>query len=352
MKKIYSVLFALAGLFTAGNVCAQTLTMVGNELVFEGPWTPEAINYELGKGEYDGQKIISVNLLNVTGLDGTAAIVVSDNPNAMIIANEGQIWAEANVLIPVYATVNGEKVITDYTCDNFVLNDGYDWLYEKPFYAKKCSYEHICRNEYNTICLPFDLVLEQIEGPSDFNNEFGLLSKMTENTIYFKPISLLPPSASGVHFIPAQTPMMCKVNGHQDGEALISVKYNGGGRVNAALNKVFDEVAYNLVGQMKRTTISENVNTYMYYIQDNCFWSYEKYAPLSVEVPSFRCLLVNNEIFNGAKMINVATEEAESTVINSVKAETETPAYNLMGVRVDENSKGFVIKNGKKAFNK
>lgn len=351
MKKIYSVLFALAGLFTAGNVCAQTLTMVGDELVFEGPWTPEAINYELGKGEYDGQKIISVNLLNVTGLDGTAAIVVSDNPNAMIIANEGQIWAEANVLIPVYATVNGEKVITDYTCDNFVLDDNYDWLFDKSFYAKKCSYKRYVRNQYNTLCLPFDFTLEQLE-PNDFDVKIEVLSKITQDTLYLTPISSLPSSVSGGHFVPAMTPIVCKVDfdGEEGG---FTIACNSGSRVNQSLNKVFDDVVYNLVGQMKRTLISEDVNADMYYIQDNCFWNLNNFDGMPVAVPAFRCLLANNAVFKGTNTIKVAEEkDEEATAINDVKAETETPAYNLMGVRVDENSKGFVIKNGKKAFNK
>ncbi len=71
-----------------------------------------------------------------------------------------------------------------------------------------------------------------------------------------------------------------------------------------------------------------------------------------VTVPAGKCYL---EITSGSGAKEFLTlSESETTGINSFKTETSASytTYNLQGIKVDNNYKGIVIKNGKKYVNK
>jgi len=66
---------------------------------------------------------------------------------------------------------------------------------------------------------------------------------------------------------------------------------------------------------------------------------------------AYLCIL-KSRFTSSAKMTGFAFNEV-ATAINGISTSaTGTPAYNLQGVRVTPNAKGFVIMNGKKYFNK
>lgn len=362
MKKIYSIL-TLAALLTAGETFAQsTKSVSGNEVTFEGPWTIEAINYELADVVYG-----TVDVSKVEGIDGET--VVTASPNTVIVANDkNQLANTTNVLVyvPIRDLATGKTTYFPYM-ENFVLTDGYDWLCERSFDAGHAYYERDCKNTYNTLCLPFCFYVNELKNQRDDIHLEILTSIDEENTLWFERISEesykegVENGPRGCH-VPARTPMIAHLHGN---ETKIVIEPEGAVSVNNANEEpAFNKIVYTLEGQLQSTVINGDINKGAYYIQDNFFWKYEDYVNedgsyAEIEVPAFRCILTdfhpaNEEIVvpTEAKSLKIATV-GEATSINTVATTTlETPAYNLQGVRVAPTAKGFVLKNGKKYFNK
>lgn len=367
MKKIYSIL-TLAALLTAGEAFAQTKGVSGNEVTFEGPWTIEAINYELADVVYG-----TVDVSKVEGIDGET--VVTASPNTVIVAKDkDQLANTTNVLVyvPIRDLGTGETKTFAYM-EKFVLTDGYDWLCEREFDAGHAYYERECKNTYNTLCLPFCFYVNELMNERD-DIHLEILQKIDdENTLWFDRISEenvkegVKTGPRGVH-VPARTPMIAHLHPTPAGDINYKLVIEPKGAVsvnNVNEEPAFDKIVYTLEGQLQSTVINdESDKKGAYYIQDNYFWKYEDYVNedgsfAEVEVPAFRCLLTDfhptNEEFvvpTEAKSLKIATV-GEATSINTVATTTlETPAYNLQGVRVAPTAKGFVLKNGKKYFNK
>lgn len=363
MKKIYSIL-TLAALLTAGEAFAQTKGVSGNEVTFEGPWTIEAINFELAKVVYG-----TVDVSKVEGIDGET--VVTKSPNTVIVAKDKEQLANTtNVLVyvPIRDLGTGETTYFPWM-ENFVLTDGYDWLCEREFDAGHAYYERVCKNEYNTLCLPFCFYIEELmHARSDMHLE--ILTKVEKDVLTFTQISATnydykdESATRPGHHVAGRTPLVCHLHEFAAGKNTIVIEPKGAVSVNAAEDSLYNDLAYTLTGQLKATVISTDVNSDMYYIQDNYFWKLDDYIDpetnkyATVEVPAFRCILDNfdnsKEIDHtaGVKNFKIVSADAEATSISSVSTTLETPAYNLQGVRVAPTAKGFVLKNGKKYFNK
>lgn len=363
MKKIYSIL-TLAALLSAGETFAQTKSVSGTTVTFEGPWTIEAINYEIS--EADGNPVGTVIVKDVEGLED--ATITPANPNTIIVAKQGQVANEENVVLTVGNGVTWEHM------RKLHIYDGFGFYSTYKFDANEAYYERACRNEYNTLCLPFCFYVEELNTDGDDNMHLEVLTDVSKDVLIFKRVVDLNSKAGTRpgHHVPAGTPLICHLHGFIPADSVatdeeranknrIVIHPAGAVSVNCEEEPAFEDIAYTLEGQFVPTVIDAKTNTEKYYIADNFFWKWtdfksgEEYA--TVEVPAFRCILnnFNTDIENveeaAAKKLSIITLEGE-TAIETVKTTIETPAYNLMGVRVAPNAKGMVIKNGKKYFNK
>ena len=98
-------------------------------------------------GDYTGSIEAFHTTHNVTDANMTAAVSVNPtNPNALIIANEGQVTAETNVVV-------------NNACASLSLTDGkYDFDAINAFEAAEVSYDRsFTADTWLTICLPFDV---------------------------------------------------------------------------------------------------------------------------------------------------------------------------------------------------
>lgn len=361
MKKIYSIL-TLAALLTAGEAFAQTKSVDGTTVTFEGPWTVDAINYEIT--EADGNPVGTVIVKDVEGLED--ATIVPANPNTVIVAMKGQVANEENVVLVVGNGNEWEHMRKLHIYDGYGFYSGY------KFDALEAYYERPCKNEYNTLCLPFCFYVEELDTDGSDNMHLEVLTEVTKDVLYFKRIIDFE-SKTGTrpgHHVPAGSPIICHLHGFIPADSIATdeeranknrmvIHPNGPVSVNFEEEPEFADIAYILEGQLVPTVIDAKTNTNKYYIADNYFWKWtdfksgEDYA--TVEVPAFRCILddftVEGPVAAAAKKLSMVTLEGE-TAIETVKTTIETPAFNLMGVRVAPNAKGVVVKNGKKYFNK
>ena len=100
---------------------------------------------------------------------------VTNNPNTIILATEGQVTNEKNVVI------NG-------TCANFVLTDGYDFNAVQDFTATKTSYNRsFATDTWTTVIVPFDYELPDGVVAEELN--FIAFNGPDNNWISFKEVT-------------------------------------------------------------------------------------------------------------------------------------------------------------------
>ncbi len=342
MKKIYSIL-ALALALGAGEANAQVA-----EKVFEASATPAQIQEYLTSVEATGVGQINVEAVTAN-LKSTTFEMKGQNTNAIIIAKAWNKPANATNVVYVW---NSDK---EYGCDEFVLTDGYPFLATQKFDAVKASYTRIVKNEYNTVCVPFCFKYEkQREG-----EHFEILTKVEDDLLTFKRIDKTQfDIVKGLHHVAAMTPMVVHLHDFdytEGAENKVEIVAQPS-TINGSEDAVYEDLAYSLTGTLTDYSLTGDFSEY--YIQDNKFWAAEDFQGVDVFVPAYRCVLKNVDLTPKTdeqpevKVYSIVSEDGETTVIKSVSTASSTAAYNLQGVRVAADAKGFVIMNGKKHFNK
>lgn len=349
MKKFYSILAFAAFMFSAAEVNAQTAEVDGNVIKFSGNWTADAINAKLAEDVNEQFGTVYVN--DVVGLAHNK--IVPTNPNAIIVATADQVSNTINTINPkVTITSHGQSGI--YIVNNFVVTDGHEFTCTLRFDALRAEYHRTVKNYYNTMCLPFCFRIEDIA--DRYHLEY--LDRVENNTLYFKRITGADnphPDQYGSNHISDMTPLIIHDHEMTTSPNDIDIVVEHGVSVNQNENPrtypMNDKM--NLVGTLTNTKISASEPNVLY-IQDNLFWKYEDFN-VDVTVPAFRCVIkaTGNDILPaGTKKFSIAVEDDITGVTTIVNSLDDAPSYNLNGIRVSDNTKGLVIKNGKIIFNK
>ncbi len=308
-----------------------------NEVVFGGDWNEGEISQKLEEaiairgGDSDDDvlnpdNVAIVDITEVTGLNG-ATEIITPNPNTLIEANEGQYNGSHNVLVD--DVINNLIVVDPLIEGDPQGGQNYDskctWnLKREGLTAAKASYKRPMSYRYATVCIPFDY------NTSDINAQIEDIdvSTLTEGYVTTNKIE-----ADGVA---AGQSVIAWANGDIEINAE-NVSVATAPRTGSILNGTFKE---------------ENIGMDQYAIAMDQFWNAGYAERNFMIVKPFRAWFGRPEgVEVNAKSISILSKNA--TAINNVEAVTTiAPAYNLQGVRVAPNAKGFVIVNGKKYFNK
>lgn len=310
-----------------------------NEVVFGGDWTEGEISQKLeeaiavrgGDSDDDVLNPDDVAIVDIRGVttefNGNDPIV-TPNPNTLIEANEGQYNGNSNVI--VNGVINNLIVVDPLWMGGHPQNGAaYDskctWnLKREGLTAAKASYKRPMTYRYATVAIPFDY------NTSDVNAQ---VEDMDLSTI-------------GEGYI---TTNKIEADGVAAGQAVL-VWAKGDIEINAEDVRV--ATAPRTGGILNGTFKEENIEMGQYAIAMDMFWNAGYAERNFMIVKPFRAWFGRPEgVEVNAKSISILSKNA--TAINNVEAATTiAPAYNLQGVRVAPNAKGFVIVNGKKYFNK
>lgn len=303
-----------------------------NEVVFGGDWTEGEISEALegtipvrGGGEIEGSQAGIVVVTGVDGLNGHSTIV-TPNPNTLIEANEGQVSNPQNVIVNDFINnlVVVDPLVGGHPQDgtNYV-NCGW-YLKRDGLKAAKASYSRPMTYHYATVAIPFGY------STSDINAQVEEITEMNLLDYYIVTNKI-------------------ESDGVTAGQAVI-VYANGDININT---ENVDVVASPRTGSILVPTFTEmEIGMGQYAIAMDQFWNAGYADRASMTVMPFRAWFGRPQGMEiNAKSISIVSQSA--TAINNVEATTTiAPAYNLQGVRVAPNAKGFVISNGKKYFNK
>lgn len=306
------------------------------EIVFGGDWNTAEINDQLANGDIPvrgtGEAIDAdiagvVDITGVTGDLNNRQPIITPNPNTMIVANEGQISNPQNVI--VNGVCNFLRVVDPLMwtpaqeADNYRESDC-GWYCNLTFVAETAVYERPMSYTYGTLALPFSYEMNEINARI-FNVE------------EFDGSNLYITYADPQYGVGAREAVIVGSNRQSVNVVAHNAQVNG--------RSYFGF----LTPEFAKTTIGAG----QYCIAKDQFWAGDNNGKgTTVTVYPYRAWFGRPEGTEvNAKALNIVVKE--ETAINNVEAATTiAPAYNLQGVRVAPNAKGFVIVNGKKYFNK
>ena len=239
-------------------------------------------------------------------------------------------------------TVNLVKV------ENVTLNESADNTLEAKTGVNVTLKRSMVENEWNTICLPFNVTAEQAK------TAFGegvMIAQLNKNSSGNKL------SFSSVDAIVASTPYLIKptIAAPADGYKFEGVTINDDGKGNVAPNVVNTNSYLAFVGIYNTVDVANNVievlnnNYYAAFLGANN--TIFKAKNDGGKMKGFRAYFaIPNNVAASALcvMVNGTTTSIKS--INGAVVESNAPVYNLQGQRVDGNNltPGIYIKAGKK----
>lgn len=306
------------------------------EIVFGGDWNTAEINEQLANGDIPvrgtGEAIDAdiAGVVNITGVTGdldNRQPIITPNPNTMIVANEGQISNPQNVIVD--GVCNFLRVVDPLMWTPAQVAENYresdcGWYCNLPFRAETAVYERPMSYTYGTLALPFSYEMNEINARI-FNVE------------EFDGSNLYITYANPQYGVGARAAVIVGSNRQSVYVEAHDAQVNG--------RSYFGF----LTPEFAKTTIGAG----QYCIAKDQFWAGDNNGKgTTVTVYPYRAWFGRPEGTEvNAKALNIVVKE--ETAINNVEAATTiAPAYNLQGVRVAPNAKGFVIVNGKKYFNK
>ena len=239
-------------------------------------------------------------------------------------------------------TVNLVKV------ENVTLNESADNTLEAKTGVNVTLKRSMVENEWNTICLPFNVTAEQAK------TAFGegvMIAQLNKNSSGNKL------SFSSVDALVASTPYLIKptIAAPADGYKFEGVTINDDGKGNVAPNVVNTNSYLAFVGIYNTVDVANNVievlnnNYYAAFLGANN--TIFKAKNDGGKMKGFRAYFaIPNNVAASALcvMVNGTTTSIKS--INGAVVESNAPVYNLQGQRVDGNNltPGIYIKAGKK----
>lgn len=259
-------------------------------------------------GDYtsdDAMAVLEESLPETTSsVDLTSAIVTRkpamSNPNAIVY---------------VSSDIEGDNVVKDGLCENFVITDGNDVNIPAAFVASSATYNRNMANEWGTIILPYD-----VDSNTDVAYylpsvlEDGVLKLTLQETLH------------------ANTPAICaKLSG--DGIAAAGAEVKVVTKKNTALSG-----AVTMHGSYANNTKIDASNAY--YINNNKFWLCNGHF----FVDAFRAYFTVDSV-NPAKNISIAIDDI-ATALSALTADGDVMIegyYDVSGKQQDGLRKGMNI---------
>ena len=234
--------------------------------------------------------------------------------------------------------IKGET--TQLTVDNLALNDNKDLVVYEPFAATAASYSRTINTTWATLCLPFDVSLEN----QNFR-AFKLLSANEgTNTIELEEVE---------NNIPAGTPVIIKMT---NGATELSFNVANKEIAKDVKTSATDDNNYQLQGLYTQKEFSKDADNNCYIVKGDKLMNPAKLlANKNVEKvvsKPFRAYMVDKTSAPaaGAKMFSIGISDS-TTAIDSLNtiANDKAEYYDLQGKRLNEPQKGINIvkRNGK-----
>lgn len=320
-----------------------------NEVIFSGNWNAAQISevienplsyVTVGVDEETGAvapvPVVvqpgQFGVIDVTGVTGdlnSRQPIMTVNPNTIIAVTPDQPSVRpTNVLVMDEQDpyVENLVVVDPSLGTNTQSGSNYDevdcgWYCTRSFTAKKASYTRPMGYSYGTVVLPFAY---NVAGQS---HQIEEITEVAEETITSKRVEVEAIRPCQPVIVWSATPK----------DVVITAE-------DTYVMSPQGRDASTLIGTLTETTIGEG----QYFIAKDNFWHAGDYQGITVK--PFRAW------FEGATEMAVKSfsinGESATAIKNVESTTTAAPAYNLQGVRVAPNAKGFVIINGKKTYNK
>lgn len=323
--------------------CLQLQYKTGKQGKVESPTFPQFTNGYKVYVVYSSEQPLTLKAGTTTssGNTGTGAAVSIEVPaNGSFVINVGSKYAKISKIEIIPNKVDETKNIT--------LNESATNALEAKTGVNVTLKRSMVENEWNTICLPFNVTAEQAK------TAFGegvMIAQLNKNSSGNKL------SFSSVDAIVASTPYLIKptIAAPADGYKFEGVTINDDGKGNVAPNVVNTNSYLAFVGIYNTVDVTNNVievlnnNYYAAFLGANN--TIFKAKNDGGKMKGFRAYFaIPNNVAASALcvMVNGTTTSIKS--INGAVVESNAPVYNLQGQRVDGNNltPGIYIKAGKK----
>lgn len=295
---------------------------------------------KLSAGDTDVAIGTTTSSNNTNGLGASVSISVPANVPFVITSGGNEVTYVSKIEIIPNKVDETETITLDETAtnNNIVAKTGVNVTLKRS----------MVENEWNTICLPFNVTAEQAK------TAFGegvMIAQLNKNSSGNKL------SFSSVDAIVASTPYLIKptIAAPADGYKFEGVTINDDGKGNVAPNVVNTNSYLAFVGIYNTVDVTNNVidvlsnNYYAAFLGANN--TIFKARNDGGKMKGFRAYFaIPNNVAASALcvMVNGTTTSIKS--INGAVVESNAPVYNLQGQRVDGNNltPGIYIKAGKK----
>ncbi len=202
-------------------------------------------------------------------------------------------------------------------------------------------------NEWNTICLPFDVTVKQAKAAFGEGVKIAQLDdKSTGKTLSFKTVDA----------IKATAPYLIKptIAAPTEGYKFEGVTIKADDKGNVAPNPVMTEGLYGFVGVYNPVDATENIQSTVF--NGDCYAAFlgannTIFKAAGGTMKGFRAYFaIPNGTATSALRVNIDGTATSIKSINSEVVESNAPVYNLQGQRVDGNNltPGIYVKAGKK----
>lgn len=239
------------------------------------------------------------------------------------------------------------KEITTPAVENITLNESADNTLEAKTGVNVTLKRSIVKNEWNTICLPFDVTAEQATAAFGEGVKIAQLDDTsTGNTLSFK----------NVDAIKATAPYLIKptIAAPAEGYKFEGVTIKANDKGNVVPDAVITKGLYGFVGVYNPVDATEDIKNTAF--RDECYAAFlgdnnTIFKAAGGTMKGFRAYFaIPNGTATSALRVNIDGTATSIKNIDSEVVESNAPVYNLQGQRVDGNNltPGIYVKAGKK----
>ncbi len=256
-----------------------------------------------------------------------------DATTAYLYSDEGLNFFGIRIFFP-YCYINGQEYEMSYDNETGALSldkdleitDQTSFTSNVEFTARNASYEREMKNQWGTICLPFNVTYNKKTNPYDFYYIEGVNNDEISLKCY----------TTGSKVIPAGTPMVVRRNAAESGiniqssNCLVAAEPGAGTSANGL----------SLKGTFTDMTIHNGEG---YYIASNAFWP----ATKDVKVGAFRAYF-KGEVTGAAAagQLRISVVEDEETSIEQLNTNVsfdDAQIFNLQGTRQSDLRSGISL---------
>ena len=239
------------------------------------------------------------------------------------------------------------KEITTPAVENITLNESANNTLKAKTGVNVTLKRSMVENEWNTICLPFDVSAEKAKTAFGEGVKIAELDDTsTGNTLSFK----------NVDAIKATAPCLIKptIAAPAEGYKFEGVTIKDDGKGNVVPDAVMTEGLYGFVGVYNPVDATENIQSTVF--QGDCYAAFlgannTIFKAKAGTMNGFRAYFaIPKGTATSALRVNIDGTATSIKSINSEVVESNAPVYNLQGQRVDGNNltPGIYVKAGKK----